>query len=374
MTHPNIHRFLIVRLGSLGDVIHGIPVAAALRERYPFARIDWMVDPRYVELLGLVRGLNAAIPVDPRRRPSSLVATIRGLRRVRYTAALDLQGLLKSAALARLAGAWQTIGLPREHLREPIARRFYTDTADPGVHTHVVFKNLSLLKPLGVRELRPTFPLAIPHSPVVEAARDAAGGDDFVLLNPGAAWPNKRWPADRFGELASSLRELSGLRSLVLWGPGEELLASSVVEASNGAAVLSPATTIVDLFALAARARLVVSGDTGPLHIASATSTPVVALFGPTLTERNGPWSADDITLSRTERCRCLYRRRCRTGQPCVNDIEVREVLDAVQERLRRPDARVSSPESPSTRAGDTRASVPRARSGQAEWGFESDE
>ena len=102
MTHPNIHRFLIVRLGSLGDVIHGIPVAAALRERYPFARIDWMVDPRYVELLGLVRGLNAAIPVDPRRRLRSLMATIRGLRRVRYTAAVDLQGLLKSAVLARL--------------------------------------------------------------------------------------------------------------------------------------------------------------------------------------------------------------------------------------------------------------------------------
>ena len=345
MTHPNIHRFLIVRLGSLGDVIHGIPVAAALRERYPFARIDWMVDPRYVALLGLVRGLNAAIPVDPRRRLSSLLATIRGLRRVRYTAALDLQGLLKSAALARLAGAWQTIGLPREHLREPIARRFYTDIADPGAHTHVVFKNLSLLTPLGVRELKPSFPLAIPRSPVVDAARAAAGGDDdYVLLNPGAAWPNKCWPAERFGELASRLRDVSGLRSLVLWGPGEERLASSVVDASNGAAVVAPATTIVDLFALAASARLVVSGDTGPLHIAAATGTPVVALFGPTSTERNGPWAPEDITVSRTERCKCLYRRRCRTGQPCINDIDVGEVLDAVQTRLRRPDVRLSPP------------------------------
>ena len=351
MTHPNIHRFLIVRLGSLGDVIHGIPVAAALRERYPFARIDWMVDPRYVELLGLVRGLNAAIPVNPRRRPRALMATLRGMRRVRYTAAIDLQGLLKSAVLARLAGAWQTIGLTREHLREPMARTFYTDMADPGAHTHVVFKNLSLLKPLGIREARPSFPLAIPDSPAVDAARDAAGADEYALINPGAAWPNKRWPAERFGDLASSLRESSGLRSLVLWGPGEERLASSVVDASRGAAVLSPPTTIVDLFALAARARLVVSGDTGPLHIAAATGTPVVALFGPTLTERNGPWLPDDITVSRTGQCKCLYQRRCRIGKPCINDIELREVLDAVQERLRRPDARTSEPRGPSPEA-----------------------
>jgi lipopolysaccharide heptosyltransferase I len=345
MTHPNIHRFLIVRLGSLGDVIHGIPVAAALRERYPFARIDWMVDPRYVELLGLVRGLNAAIPVDPRRRLRSLMATIRGLRRVRYTAAVDLQGLLKSAVLARLAGAWQTIGLTREHLREPMARTFYTDMADPGAHTHVVFKNLSLLKPLGIRDARPSFPLAIPDSAAVDAARDSVGADEYVLLNPGAAWPNKRWPADRFGELAAALRDANGLRSLVLWGPGEERLASSVVDASRGAAVLSPPTAIVDMFALAASARLVVSGDTGPLHIAAAAGTPVVALFGPTLTERNGPWLLDDITVSRTAQCKCLYQRRCRIGQPCINEIELREVLEAVQERLRRPDARLSNPD-----------------------------
>src|SRR5262245_16932491 len=158
MTHPNTHRFLIVRLGSLGDVIHGIPVAAALRERFPESRIDWLVDPRYVPLLSLVKGLNAAIPIDPRRHPAALWSTVSGLRRVRYTAAIDLQGLIKSAALARLAGAWQTIGFPRPHLREPLAARLYTDTSDPADRAHVVFKNLSLLSPLGVRTPRAEFP------------------------------------------------------------------------------------------------------------------------------------------------------------------------------------------------------------------------
>ena len=333
MTQPNAHRFLIVRLGALGDVIHGIPVAAALRERFPFARIDWLVDPRYVELLGLVKGLDAAIPANP-RHPRSLLGTLRGLRRVRYTAAIDLQGLLKSAALARLAGAWQTIGLTREHLREKAAYAFYTDGVDPGTQTHVVFKNLKTLLPLGVRDPAVSFPLAIPDSEAPDAARERAGAHDYVLLNPGAAWPNKRWPADRFGALAAHIRDATGLRSIVLWGPGEEPLANAVVQASSDAAILGPRTTVVDLFALAASARLMVSGDTGPLHIAAAAGTPVVAIFGPTRPERNGPWAASDITVSRTAQCGCLYQRRCRTGGQCVNTIAVEEVADAVSRQL----------------------------------------
>ena len=334
MRHPNTHRFLIVRLGSLGDVIHGMPVAAALRERYPEARIDWMVDPRYVEPLGLLTGLDAAIPVNPRRSPRVLMATLRGLRSVRYTAAIDLQGLIKSAVLARLAGAWQTIGLTSAHLREPLARRFYTDVVDPGPRVHVIEKGLALLEPLGVRTPRIVFPLVSTNGEVQQEARRLAGGDGYVLLNPGAAWPNKRWPAERFGALAVRLREVTGLRSLVLWGPGEEADAAAVVATASGAASLAPRTRIVDLFTLARGARLVVSGDTGPLHVAAAVSAPVVALFGPTIAERNGPWSADDVVVSRTVNCSCLYRRTCRTGSPCIDEVTVDEVFAAARSRL----------------------------------------
>lgn len=334
MTHATAHRFLIVRLGSLGDVIHGIPVAAALRERFPAARIDWMVDPRYVDLLGLVSGLDACIPVDPRRSPAALVSTLLSLRRVKYTAAFDLQGLLKSAVLARATGAWQTIGFSRPHLREGLARFFYTNAADPAGHTHVVFKNLALLGLLGAREMRPSFPIAAPVTPVVEWLADRFGGDGYALINPGAAWPNKRWPAARFGALAAAVRESAGLRSLVLWGPGEERLASAVAEASAGAAEPSPPTTILDLFGVARRARLMVSGDTGPLHIAAAMGTPIVALFGPTIAARNGPWSPADITIARTDRCSCLYRRRCRQSDACIDDIGLEEVVSAVHRRL----------------------------------------
>jgi ADP-heptose:LPS heptosyltransferase len=161
-------------------------------------------------------------------------------------------------------------------------------------------------------------------------------GDRFALLNPGAAWPNKRWPPERFGRVATAIAERHGLRSAVLSGPGEETLAEAIVAASAGAAVATPRTTIADVLAIARAARLMVSGDTGPLHLAAAVGTPVVALFGPTDAARNGPWSERDVSLSKYDGCSCRYQRRCRLAQPCLFEIGEDEVLRAVEERLAR--------------------------------------
>ena len=326
--------FLLVRLGSLGDVIHAIPAAAALRAKYPRARIDWLVDPRYSSVLQLVEGLSAAIPIDPRESVRKLLRTIGQLRRARYDAAVDLQGLLKSAVLARSAGAHRVIGFPRTHLREPMARVWYTETPDPGRDPHVIRKNLMLLRALGVEDLQIAFPLKMPRTVTGDLAASAFGSGGYAVINPGAAWPNKRWPPQRFGALAVQIRERIGVRSLVLWGPGEEDIASLVVGASRGAAELAPQTTIVDVFAITRRAKLMVSGDTGPLHIAAAVGTPVVALFGPTFAERNGPWARADITISRAPRCFCHYERKCRLLQPCIEDIGVDEVVSAAEYRV----------------------------------------
>jgi heptosyltransferase-1 len=326
-------RVLIVRLGSLGDVIHGIPAAAALRRRHPDARIDWLVEPRYVAVLRLVRGLDRVIDVDTRGGAVHLARVARTLRAEGYTAVVDLQGLLKSAILALAAVAPRRIGFPREHLREPLARFFYTETRDPGSAAHVIHKNLALVGALGVTERRVEFPLDVPCTEAGDAAESRLGRG-YVLINPGAAWPNKRWPAERFGSVAAALRDRMGLRSLVLWGPREEALAAAVVAASRGAAELAPPTSISDLFDIAHRARVIVSGDTGPLHVAAAVGTPVVGLFGPTSTARNGPWADGDAVVSRHERCECAYERRCRRAVPCIADISTGEVVAAVERRL----------------------------------------
>lgn len=326
-------RYLLVRLGSLGDVIHAIPAAAALRAYTPDALIDWLVDPRYAGVVRMVRGVDSVIPVDPRGSTTQLLSTIRALRRAGYDAAFDVQGLIKSAVLTRLAGARRTFGFPRAHLREPFAGAFYTDTPDLGTAVHVVHKALTMVAAVGARTGEPSFPLEIPASGAATqvAQRHSAG---FALLNPGAAWPNKQWPAERFGALASRIRAQHGLPSVVIWGPGEKPRAEQVVEASGGAATLSPPTDLTDLFGLAKAARVVVSGDTGPLHIAGAVGAPLVAIFGPTITERNGPWAPLDLTVSRTAECQCLYQRECRLATRCIDGISVEEVAAAVARRL----------------------------------------
>jgi lipopolysaccharide heptosyltransferase I len=334
-----VNSFLIVRLGSLGDVIHGIPVAAALRAEFPGGRIDWMVDPRYVELLDLVTCIDRRIPVDPRavkHEPgrSRFNQTIRELRAHHYDAVIDLQGLLKSAMLARSVRAQRTIGFPRKHLREQLARLFYTDAPDPGDATHVIYKNLALLAPLKVEDRRVRFPLEISQTSTVEQVANRFEPSGYVLINPGAAWPNKQWPPERFGAVAAAIVRDFGMRSLVLWGPGEQEIAHRVAEASLGAAEVSPPTTITDLVGIARGARLMISGDTGPLHIAGAVGTPIVALFGPTRAERNGPWGLHDVAISRVDRCSCVYERRCRKAERCIDDISVVEVMAAVGRRL----------------------------------------
>ena len=201
---------------------------------------------------------------------------------------------------------------------------------------HVIEKNLHLLRVVGVETSRVEFPIADVASGALDGIRREIGPGPFALINPGAAWPNKRWPAARFGEVAAFLRDVHGLPSVVLWGPGEEPLAQAVVAASSGAARAAPPTEVPDLVALSRQAALMVSGDTGPLHIAAAVGTPVVALFGPTNPQRNGPWAAADVTVSRFDGCSCPYERQCHEASWCLESIGVAEVTAAIQQRLGR--------------------------------------
>jgi lipopolysaccharide heptosyltransferase I len=336
-------RFLIVRLGALGDIVHTIPVAAALRRAHPTARIDWLVSGKHHEILDLVPAIDHRLLITDRSGAggASWLTAIRGLRETHYDVAIDLQGLLKSAVIARLSGASTVVGFSGKYARESLARVFYTNVHDPGGDgmyassetRHVVEINLGMLKAIGISPGPPEFPLANVASDVAESMTEAAGGA-YALLNPGAAWPNKRWPTSRLAALAIALRARRNLKSVVLWGPGESDLAQDVVATAAGAAILSPATSVADLVALARTASVMVSGDTGPTHIAAAVGTPIVGIYGPTRPERNGPWLPEDETVSRAAICQCHHFRQCKVEKMCLLDIEVEEVLAAVERRL----------------------------------------
>lgn len=337
-----MERILIVRLGSLGDIVHALPAVAALRATYPRARIDWLVDARHVSFLRLVPTIDTRIEW---RAPGAAgwrrsLAVIRGLRATRYDAALDLQGLLKSAVLSRGSGARRAIGFSAAYLREPGARWLYHETVAPAGAEHVVQKNLSMARALGAADASWTFPIDVPPRPQWPELQPmvGVGGDGrFALLNPGAAWPNKRWPPERFGRVAAHLQRRHGLPSLTIWGPGERDLAVAVERTSDGAAVVSPETSVGELVALAAAASVIVAGDTGPLHIAAAVGTPVVGLFGPTDPARNGPWAPDDVVVSRVDACHCHHKRSCLIDRWCLADIAVSDVEAAVDRRLAGP-------------------------------------
>jgi heptosyltransferase-1 len=260
--------FLIVWLGALGDVVHALPAAAALRAAHPDARIDWLVDAKHRPLLDLVPVIDRVVALE-RSSVTGWIEVTGRLRQTRYDVALDFQGLLKSALLARASGARRVMGFSIWHLREKTARPFYSESVE-AEGGHVINKNLRLLEALGIHDHRVTFPLADITSAAADEVTRAAGGTPIALINPGAAWPNKRWDPRRFGEVAAFLRDVRRLAPFVLWGPGEEGLAREVVDASSGAARQAPATQIADLVALCRRASLVISGDTGPLHIAAA--------------------------------------------------------------------------------------------------------
>ena len=329
---PSPASVLIVRLGALGDIVHAMPVVAALRSAYPSARIGWAVQSRFAPLVRVVEGVDHVHPFSRGFDP----AVIAQIRRERYEWCVDLQGLIKSAAVARLSGARRIVGFSRALLREPAAALAYSETGgiDDG---HVIDKNLSLLARVGIATRERRFPLRVPESAVVPSTRSILGlhdGGDFALINPGAAWPNKRWPADRFGALAVALRERFGLPSAVVWGPDEASLAASVARASGGAAHMAPQTTMVEMLALARASRLLVSGDTGPLHLAAAVATPVVGIYGPTPAQRNGPWSAEDRVVSAHAACGCAFKRLCTAETWCLAQVSVEAVVAAVAHRL----------------------------------------
>lgn len=310
-----IQRLLIVRLSAMGDIIHTLPAAQALREAFPDAMIGWLIEERWAELV--------CAPGTPRRgarsarRPlADWVHTVRmrewkkslwtfagaqqiakvwnDVRSAGYDVAVDLQGAIRSAVLGCWSGARIVYGVadPRESAASMLySRRVVTRGA------HVVEQNFSLAEAVAGRPLPMPAQVEFPHDVEAEKrmVQRLAGVGEFAIMNPGAGWGAKRWPAERYGLVARALAE-EGVKSVVNFGPGEEELAREVENASAGAA-RAMKCSISELIALTRRARLFVGGDTGPMHLAAALKIPVAAIFGPTDPARNGPYGTKSVVL-----------------------------------------------------------------------------
>ena len=326
-------RFLVIRLGSLGDIVHALPGVAALRDSFPSARIDWVVERRWAALLHGNPDLNEVIALD-RSSWGAVRACVRRLRAARYSCAIDFQGLYKSALLGFLSGAGQRVGFARRLAREGGAALFYTQRASPPAG-HIVEQNLALAESAGARRTGCRFTLRVPAEAEASVARRLAanGLREFFLLSPGGGWRSKCWPPERYGELYRELALRRGWRGVVNFGPGESDLAEAVCRAAAPEEPVVFQTDVAELMALLRRAKIVVAGDTGPLHLSVALGTRVVGLYGPTDPQRNGPYCADDIVVRNARPEETTYKRWNEFSAAMLS-ITVEQVVAAVERRL----------------------------------------
>lgn len=303
---PGPWRILIVKLSSLGDIVHALPVAASLRASYPGARLAWLVEEKWLPLVARHPALDDVFTVDShafRRRPhrwQALGAGIGEIRRFEPDVALDLQGTVKSALLTRLSGAPRRIGFAANVRLELGASLAYTESVHPH-STHVVEKMLDLAAAVGPLERRLEFPFPVPEAVQAEVdewlSTNRVG--PFAFFSPGGGWASKRWPAERYARLAEMLERDYGLAVVINRGPGDRDLDDAHRRASTIRARLFSGD-LDHLAAILRRARLAVGGDTGPLQLAAALATPTVALFGPTDPARNAPFGGATEVLRKT--------------------------------------------------------------------------
>jgi lipopolysaccharide heptosyltransferase I len=304
----------IVKLSSLGDVVHALPVAATLRARLPQARLTWIVERREAAVLAAHPALDEVVAVDTRgwrraRSPAALAgvagavqAVARHLGAARFDVALDLQGLIKSGILIALTRAPIRIGFHAWSSREPLSALFTNRRVARPRGVHVVEQYLALPGALGIGE--PVIDFRLPSDPAAESAIDEFFGasglkprNRVVVLNPGAGQPGKQWATERFRTLAGRLASEAGAQVVVVWGPGEDALARTIADQPSPRVLLGPPTSLVQLISVLRRASLMVAADTGPLHLAAALGTPCLGLYGPTDPSRNGPYGPGHRTV-----------------------------------------------------------------------------
>jgi lipopolysaccharide heptosyltransferase I len=341
-----MNRILIVKLGSIGDVVHALPVLRTIRHNLPEAYIAWIIEDKAKEILDGNKDINKVITINTKKWRKRLnistlkeiFSIVKALREDRFDAAIDLQGLLKSGVISILSGAKTTIGFDSKNCREYLNILFTNkkiSSSDKDVH--VVDKNLSLLKPFGFKEIKKEFSLS--YSPEDDEyineffKKNGVGKKPIIAVNPGAGWKTKEWGIKNYAEMCNRIIKEIDADVILTWGPGEDAMIKGVTASMSCSPLVAPPTSLGQLIALLKRCRLFVGGDTGPLHIAAALKIPTVAIYGPSSPQRNGPYGDNHIIVHKKIECSGCYKRNCDILK-CIKMISVDDVFLAVNRQL----------------------------------------
>ncbi len=343
------HRILIIKPSSLGDVVHALPVLAALRERYPQAHVAWLIAKPFAPLLDGHALIDELVIFDRRRYGRMLgdfgilrefVRFVWELRRRRFDLVIDLQGLVRSGFFTFASGAPRRVGFARarEFAWAGYTQRVRCESRDQ----HAVEKNLCVAGALDLPHRPARFPLGLQDHELAaarELLRTAAGREmgEFVALLPGARWETKRWMPTRFAAVLDQLHQQGYPPAVLLGGPNEREFADQICAQTASAPIdLVGQTTLRELAAVLSLSVLVICQDSGPMHIGAALNKPLVALFGPTNPDRTGPYCETAQIVQRSLPCVPCYRRQCPLSHhKCLRELGVEEVLEAVREQVR---------------------------------------
>ena len=320
-------RLLIVKLSSLGDHFHALPAVHALREGLGAEAVDWVTTSGYEGLVRCFSDVDRAIPFPRHTFLRQFRPFVRYLRSRHYDMVVDLQGLQKSALVARLAYADRRIG-PSFH-RE-WSRLHYTDIAGKrNKDRHAVEECLDVARYLDLPVGEPSFPVTFP-------TRSLAEGHPRIAISAMTRWPSKNWPVERFTEVANLLKQECGATIFLMGGPEDRSVCRTMARGIEGSVVNLGATcSIPEAGGVLSQMDLLISCDSGPVHMAAATGTPCLVIFGPTNADRTGPYGTGHRILQVDEDCvPCLARTCGRPGHPCMSRITPAQVAAAAAEML----------------------------------------
>ena len=317
---------LLVKPSSLGDVVHTLPLLKDLRMGFPDAHIAWLIKRQYAGILEGNPYLNEIIPWEWKW------GLIKRLKESHFDLVIDVQGLFRSGFAAFLSGAHERIGFKNARELSPL---FYTKRVSvPAMDIHAVDRYRLITDYLGIKQYPPDFTIIIDEQEKVCVERllfesGVKDGDILVMVNPSSRWQSKRWGTEKFASLCDVLSSEYGVKTVIIGGPEDTSIAYEVKTLMKTAPIITAgSTTIKGLVALLSKAKVLVTNDSGPMHIAAALNVPVVAIFGPTDPGRTGPYGKGHIVVRKEMPCSPCFKKYCR-DLLCMESVSVEEVKSA---------------------------------------------